>query len=418
MSDTRPQIPRRALWPVLGTGLATNLYADFMLVVVPLWALKLGATPSQVGIMIGARSILPFLLSIHGGVLMDRLGTRRMMLLFTGLTAGLIPLYPFATWFPMLVALQMLTGLFSNMHWVGAQTLIARMGKGDAHYLGIFAFISRVGSIGGPVVIGLIWDFTGVWGGFAACFAVSLAMWATVVAVPGWGEHGSTAEAEAFARARTASPPPPFGWRDALPRIGDYSACVHLLAIPAVMLGIAVALLRHTPSTIQASFYITYLKDIGLTATLIGVLIGCAEVPSAFGSLFAALAMRRVPVHWLLVGLTALTIALMAITPLLGGVFAFLAAAQILRGLGHGLLHPAAFSVIAKALPADAQARGVALRTTGNRLGALLLPIVMGFVAEVVGVEASFLIIGAGLLGIVVVIAVWSARNPAFRSVS
>ncbi|MFM2130510.1 MAG: hypothetical protein RL477_2056 [Pseudomonadota bacterium] len=420
MSDTRsaedrPQVPRRALWPVLGTGLATNVYADFMMVVVPLWAVQLGATPSQIGIMIGARSVLPFLLSIHGGVLMDRLGTRRMMLIFTGLTAGLIPIYPLAPWFPALVALQMFTGLFSNLHWVGAQTLIARMGKGDAYYLGLFSFISRVGSIGGPALIGLIWDLTGVWGGFTACFLIALVMWATVIAVPNWGEHGSPAEAETLARARAANPPTPFGWRDALPRLSDYIVCAQLLAIPAVALGIAVALLRHTPATVQSSFYITYLKDIGLSATLIGVLIGCAEVPSAFGSLFAGSALRRIPVHWLLVGLTALTIALMAITPLLGGIFLLLAAAQVLRGVGHGLLHPAAFSVISKALPAEAQARGVALRTTGNRLGALILPVVMGFVAEAVGVEASFLIMGACLLAITAWIGLWARRKEAFR---
>jgi MFS family permease len=413
--EARPEVPRRALIPVLATGLATNVYADFMLVVVPLWALQLGASPSQIGIMIGARSVLPFLLTIHGGILMDRLGTRRMMLLFTAVTALLIPLYPVAPWFPALVTLQMLTGLFANLHWVGAQTLIARLGKGDAHYLGIFAFVSRVGSIVAPVLIGFIWDTTGVWGGFTACFLIACTMLATVVAVPAWGEYGSRAEAEAFAHARAANPPPPFHWRDALPRLNDYVGAVALMAIPAVALGIAVALLRHTPSTIQSSFYITYLKDLGLTATAIGFLIACAEVTSAFGSLFAATAMRRIPIHWLLIGLTAVTIALMTATPLLGGIFVVLAAAQVARGVGHGLLHPATFSFIAKALPADAQARGVALRTTGNRLGALVLPVVMGFVAEAVGVEASFLVTGFGLLAIVAAIAVVAGRSRAFR---
>jgi fucose permease len=312
----------------------------------------------------------------------------------------------------------MLTGLFSNMHWVGAQTLIARLGKGDAHYLGIFAFISRVGSIFAPVLIGLIWDLTGYWGGFTACFLIACAMLATVIAVPAWGEHGGLKEAAAFERARAENPPPSFAWRDTLPRLTDYTGCVALLAIPAVALGIAVALLRHTPSTIQSSFYITYLKDLGLAATSIGFLIACAEVTSAFGSLCAASAMRHIPVHWLLIGLTALTIALMTATPLLGGIFVVLAAAQVLRGLGHGLLHPAAFSVIARALPADAQARGVALRTTGNRLGALVLPVVMGFVAEAVGVETSFLITGVGLLAIVAVIAAVTGRSRAFGRVA
>jgi fucose permease len=238
-------------------------------------------------------------------------------------------------------------------------------------------------------------------------------MFAATVAVPAWAEHGSCEEAREFARAATA-PRSAFSWRDMVPRLTDYATCISLLAIPAVTLGIAVALLRHTPSTIQSSFYITYLKEIGLTATLIGVLISCAEVTSAFGSLLAAKAMRHIAVHWLLIGLTAVTIAVMSVTPLLGGVFAILAAAQVIRGVGHGLLHPAAFSVIAKALPADAQARGVALRTTGNRLGALVLPIVMGFVAEIFGVETSFLIVGAGLLAIVAGLALWTARNPAF----
>ena len=72
--------------------------------------------------------------------------------------------------------------------------------------------------------------------------------------------------------------------------------------------------------------------------------------------------------------------------------------------------------MISKALPAGAQGRGVALRTTGNRLGALILPVVMGFTAEALGVEMSFLVMGGGLLAIVVVMAWFTARSPAFRN--
>jgi fucose permease len=185
--------------------------------------------------------------------------------------------------------------------------------------------------------------------------------------------------------------------------------------VPAVALGIAIALLRHTPSTIQASFYITYLKEIGLQASVIGALISCSEVTGAFGSLLAAPLMRRFPAHWVLVVFTMLTIAMMTLTPLFGGIVALLGAAQVLRGAAHGLLHPATFSVISRALTPETQARGVALRTTGNRLGAVVLPIVMGFIAEAAGVAASFAIVGGGLLVIVAVVGVLVSRNPAFR---
>lgn len=404
------KVPARAYYPVLGTGLAANINADFMTLIVPLWAVTLGATPAQIGIMIGARSILPFLLAIHGGVLMDRLGTRRMMLVFTLVSTALVPLYPLSPWFPALVALQMMTGLLGNLAWIGAQTLIARIGRGDPHYLGMFSFASRVGSIGAPTVIGLIWDLTGHWGAFAACTLSGLALFASTALVPHWAENQGLKPRPQSAPAAEAGP----GWRDLLPRLSEYREVLALLALPPVALGIAIALLRHTPSTIQASFYITYLTEIGLQATVIGALISCAEVTGAFGSLLAAPLMRRFPAHWILVVFTVLTIAMMALTPLLGGIIALLGAAQILRGSAHGLLHPATFSVISRALDAEAQARGVALRTTGNRLGAVVLPVVMGFVAEAVGVATSFVIIGGGLLLMVAVIAVLVARGEAF----
>lgn len=406
----RPEVPKRAYYPVLGTSLATNVNSDFMTVAVPLWAVILGATPAEIGIMIGARSILPFFLAIHGGVLMDRFGTRRMMLIFTGISTALVPLYPLSPWFPALVALQMMTGLLSNLSWIGAQTLIARIGRGDPHYLGMFSFCSRVGSIGAPAAIGLIWDLTGHWGAFAACTVAALIQTGSTALVPRWAEtHGLAPKDPAPAGASKRQ-----GWRDLVPSLRDYVGTIALLAMPAVALGVSIAMLRQSTQTIQASFYITYLHEIGMQASVIGALISASEVAGAAGSLLAAPLMRRFPAHWVAVAFGVLTISMMTVTPLLGGIVALLGAAQILRGSAHGLLHPTTFSLISRSLPPETQARGVALRTTVNRLGAVVLPVVMGLVAEAVGVEASFVIVGGGLLAIVAGIGFAVARNPAF----
>ena len=48
-------------------------------VVVPLWAIHLGIPPLLFGIVMGSRSLLPFLFAIHGGVLIDRFGAGRVM---------------------------------------------------------------------------------------------------------------------------------------------------------------------------------------------------------------------------------------------------------------------------------------------------------------------------------------------------
>src|SRR5215471_17856833 len=54
-------------------------YTEFYNFVIPLYGLSLGMSAGQIGMLVGARSLLAVFLSIHVGVLMDRLGTRRVL---------------------------------------------------------------------------------------------------------------------------------------------------------------------------------------------------------------------------------------------------------------------------------------------------------------------------------------------------
>jgi MFS family permease len=51
-------------------------YVDFFTFLIPLYGLSLGLDAGEIGVLVGARSILALFLSIHIGVLMDRFGTR------------------------------------------------------------------------------------------------------------------------------------------------------------------------------------------------------------------------------------------------------------------------------------------------------------------------------------------------------
>jgi hypothetical protein len=57
-------------------------YVDFYTFLIPLYGLSLGLDASEIGILVGARSILAMFLSIHIGALMDRIGTRKVTLFF------------------------------------------------------------------------------------------------------------------------------------------------------------------------------------------------------------------------------------------------------------------------------------------------------------------------------------------------
>ena len=103
-----------------------------------------------------------------------------------------------------------------------------------------------------------------------------------------------------------------------------------------------------------------------------------------------------------------LSILLIAATPLLGGLFGVLLLFQLARGWLEGVIQPVILSVQARAVGRHQQGAVVGLRQTGQRLSSILIPPVMGGVADRFGTSESFLIYGAfmlplcGLLALVV----------------
>jgi fucose permease len=93
-----------------------------------------------------------------------------------------------------------------------------------------------------------------------------------------------------------------------------------------------------------------------------------------------------------------LSILLIAATPLLGGLFSLLLLFQIARGWLEGVIQPVILSVQARAVGRHQQGAVVGLRQTGQRLSSILIPPVMGWVADRCGTSESFLIYGAFML--------------------
>src|SRR5919106_7039045 len=101
---------RATLW----AGFFTNGVWDMLSVVVPLYAAAVGLSVADIGFIVAARSVLPTALSIHGGILMDRWGTPRV-LIWVAVACLVLPLlYPLSGWFAVLVLLQLLLGLASS----------------------------------------------------------------------------------------------------------------------------------------------------------------------------------------------------------------------------------------------------------------------------------------------------------------
>jgi fucose permease len=95
---------------------------------------------------------------------------------------------------------------------------------------------------------------------------------------------------------------------------------------------------------------------------------------------------------------TVLSILLIASTPLLGGIFGLLLLFQIARGWLEGVIQPVILSVQARAVGRHQQGAVVRLRQTGQRLSSILVPPVMGAIADRFGTSRSFLIYAALML--------------------
>jgi MFS family permease len=402
----------RALYPayvmaVFGMGLL-DVYA----VLVPLYGISLGFSPTQVGILIGARSILAKAIAIHAGALMDRFGTRRIMLYVVLAPIMLAPLYAATPNFMALVVLQILCGGAVSLNWLGGQILIAQIGHGEAHYIGVFSFAARVGTFISPILTGVAWDLGGSWlaFGFASLWAMTLFGATLMVPAP-----GPIADPAARTDADNGAAAPRFRLRDLFPRLSDYTGSFAMLLIPAIAITGALVFARNGTSGIQNSIYVVYLEQMGLTGTMIGLLFSAVEATSGLGSLLGGRAMRWMDPQWFIVICIALALALITITPWIAGVLALLFLAQLVRGLIQGVAQPVMFSIQAKSVGRHQQGLVVGLRQTLNRLAATIVPPLMGVVADLWGIGNSFLIIGAVLIGICGIIALGVRRAPRFE---
>ena len=397
-----PAISRRLQASVYICGIFSSGTSNIVWVIVPLWLVTLDASPIMIGVSLGAYTFLPLLLSIPGGALIDRLGARRVITTFGLLVVCLTPLYPLLPWIPALIALQMLVGLAISMGWISTQALVGQRMKGNPVYAGRLAFVVRIGTLVGPPTVGAVWDFLGPWGAF-----LFMTLWTAGVLV---GVAILPKSEEELSRA-----PTPYRIGDFRPSFQNYRDAFVLLGIPSILLVVMISVLRQSGQGIQSSFYVVYLENIGLSGTAIGLLTSSFLIASAFGALTTGRLMRLFNPFWLLMATVGLSIVFIAITPLLGAVYLMLVAAITLRGAALGTVQPLMLSIIAQAAGSGDQGKAVGLRATANRLAMTVIPVIMGTVVEFVGIRNAFLAIGGILLLLLLALAVYVKRTPAFR---
>ena len=352
-------------------------------VLVPLYAVAVGLNAAQVGLVVAARSVLPTLLSIHGGILADQFGTQRV-LKWVALACMLLPmLYPISGWFTVLVLLQLIMGLASSFGMATSQTWAMQVSRGDTALLARYSVATRVGTFIGPVLVGAAWDIFGAWAAFG-CIALCGAgiTWATA-AVANSADH-SIHQTHNLAAL--------------LPRWAPHKQALLLATVPAVAFILGASLLRNSSGAIQSSIFVVYLNGIGMSGTLIGTLVAIAELSGVAGSLLAAPVEKRLGAVRMVILCIVVSTLCMAVTPMTARILPVIIGACVLRGIVQGMSQPLMYAILSHEVGSSQQGASVGLRNAVVRLGSIVTPTVMGIAAERYGIEMSFYVVGAAFL--------------------
>jgi MFS family permease len=332
---------------------------------------------------------------------MDRLGARRVMLVCTAIGAVVPLLYPAFPWIWALVVLQMFFGLSESMGWLGAQTMIGQYMYGKTVYAGRMSFIIRIGHLVCAPLAGVCWDLAGPWGGFTLMSLWGLGAVACALLLPKQPADPPVTAPEGR-RAKV---------RALLPNASDYLTAFRLLSVPSVVIIVMLGALMHVGNSVQGSFYVAWLNDMGLTGTAIGLLGPAAAIGAALFSLLTSRLMRYIGGLWIALASLWAGILLVCATPLFGSYF-LLQMAMFLRSGANGLAQPLVITLVLRGAGRENQGKAIGLRGTANRVASILSPLAMGAIAEAVGLERSFYVIGAVVSVVMIGIAIYLWRHP------
>jgi predicted MFS family arabinose efflux permease len=208
-----------------------------------------------------------------------------------------------------------------------------------------------------------------------------------------------------------SDPPRQGKFRALLPNLSDYITAFRLLGAPAVALVVLLGAMMHLGNSVQSSFYVAWLGEMGITGTAIGLLSPASAIAAALVSLLTAKLVRYISGFWILLLSLWAAIVFLCITPLLA-TYLMLQVAMFLRSAANGLAQPLVITLVLRGAGITNQGKAIGLRGTANRIASILSPLAMGAIAEAVGLEMSFYVIGIFATLAMAAIAVYLWRRP------
>jgi MFS family permease len=365
---------------IIALGVLTHTTFVSARMVGSLYALGNGASTFTVGVLMSLFALVPMLTAVRAGRWLDAVGPFRPMvagacLLAAGaLLPALFP-YPVADIAPLLVGASLVgTGSMliqqTTIHMVGSRADPDRRAA-DFSWVAIGASIA---GLVGPVASGLLIDLAGHRAAFAALTLLALANGALLY------------------RHRASLPS-----HRARPEAAEAQPMFALLAVPDVRNVLVAVALISTSWDLQTFMMPVHGTAVGLSASEIGLVLGCFAVATFTIRLAMPRLSRRLR-EWQVLTFTLFTAAAaFALMPWFRSLLP-LAGCAFLLGLGLGAAYPNVMSLLHGRTPEGRVGEALGLRTTIMNSSHVALPLVFGAAGAVLGARAVFLLMAAVLV--------------------
>ena len=342
-----------------------------------LYAIELGASAAAIGLLIALYGLGPLLLSVQAGKIADRVGSYwPIMLGSAGLALGLSMPYAFAG-LKVLYAAALIVGIALVFLNIALQHLVASLGEAEerTRNVSLQSLAISLGAFLGPLLVGVSIDHQG--------HVLTFLYLASTVAVSclGW-----------MACRRVI----PHSQKSPTP--GAESSVFDMLGQPRLRTVIVTSALVVAGVDLYSFYMPIYGHSIGLSATMIGVVLGAHAGATFVVRTLLPLLVRRWGEDPVMTTSMFIAGATFLLFPFVEEV-AFLLLLSFILGLGLGVGQPLSVIMTYNRAPAGRTGEALGLRFTLVNLTHMVIPITFGSIGSALGLISVFLANSALMLG-------------------
>jgi MFS family permease len=348
-----------------------------------LFALELGASPALAGTVVAMFAVVPMMLSVTAGRLIDRVGPRRPvgagLCLLTG--SALLPFF-----FPALATLlvsSMLLGVSFMLLHIGMNSVIGAHGRPEQRAINFswLALSFSVSNSTGPLVAGYaIQGFGHAWAYLVLAvfpgIGIALLLW-----------------------RRKPLPRPKY-----VPHAGE-RRLLDLLRVPGLRRTFIISGMLATGWDLYGFLMPLYGTQLGIEPALIGIIMSTFAIATLVVRLALQVLIRRVRQWLLIAGSMSIAGSSYLLFPFVSTVPLLIALSFVL-GIGMGCSQPVIMSLLYEASPPGRQSEAVGVRTTMINASQTFIPLLSGVLSTALGTAPLFWVLAATLYG-----GAWFARH-------